>query len=422
MLTADLIRAVCPNAHPEYVQAFASDKAREIFIAHGLSSPRVMAAMMANVDHETGGLTIVRENMKYSESAARKAFGPTTLARVLVAIGTGKGKAAAERERLIANAAYGYRLGNEDDGENDDDGYRYRGGGPLQSTGKSNYRALEKLTGVAFGSHPELIEVPEYWPLIAALTFTQHPSAGNLAPFAEQGNFVACCAGINTGSPFAKIKINGLADRQNRHTAWCAALGVLPAVSEKIYQFGAPPSGAVKAIQHRLNELRYAEGRLSPDGAFGQRTRSAVMDFQLENNLAANGVVDPATWAALFGESAKPFPPPAAVLLGVEGMRAAGDPEIAQADKDKRMAQAASATGAVMLANQTGLLDTLGTMARDLTTLQGTATTLIGGLKFAATNLAAVALFFIAAIAWSKYGAVISEKIGKWMRPVGAPK
>ena len=52
----------------------------------------------------------------------------------------------------------------------------------------------------------------------------------------------------------------------------------------------------VRALQNALNELGY---ELDVDGDFGSGTEEAVIHFQRENGLAADGVVGPNTWAAL---------------------------------------------------------------------------------------------------------------------------
>lgn len=423
MLTPDLIRSICPSASDDYVAAFGSESAREIFKTWGVDSPPVLAAMMANIDHETGGLTIIRENMNHSEGSARRAYGTATFARVAKAIGLARGKSRAERERLISNAAYGHRGGNEDDGENDDDGYRYRGGGPLQTTFKSNYRALERLTGIQFGAKPEMIEVAAHWPLVACATFVKHPSAGNLVPFAEEGNFLACCKGINTGSPFSKIDVNGLEDRTDKYVKWCGALGVVPPAPNGVYRYGSKNSAAVKAIQARLNALRYAEGRLDVDGDFGDRTRSAVQDFQTRNELAPiDGIVGPATWKAMFAEDAIAWPPPAALALGAEGMAKAGDTDIKAALLDRAGAIALGTLTVAEGVNRAGMLDAVGELAKDANAWQSALTTLVAALKFGLTNVLWVLLAVVAAALWARYRLVITAKIEKWTKPVGAPK
>ena len=61
----------------------------------------------------------------------------------------------------------------------------------------------------------------------------------------------------------------------------------------------------VKALQERLRELNYLTA--TPDGIFGRYTEAAVIAFQNANNLTADGIVGPLTWAAL--ENAEPGSP-----------------------------------------------------------------------------------------------------------------
>ena len=62
----------------------------------------------------------------------------------------------------------------------------------------------------------------------------------------------------------------------------------------------------VKAVQRRLNELKYSAGTV--DGYYGPTGVAAVKDFQGVNGLAVDGSVGPATWNKLFSSTAKPKP------------------------------------------------------------------------------------------------------------------
>lgn len=56
---------------------------------------------------------------------------------------------------------------------------------------------------------------------------------------------------------------------------------------------------AVVTLQNALNTA-FMQSRVNPDGDFGARTHSTVVDFQRQNGLAADGVVGPATWTKLL--------------------------------------------------------------------------------------------------------------------------
>ena len=65
----------------------------------------------------------------------------------------------------------------------------------------------------------------------------------------------------------------------------------------------------VTECQNKLNE-KGAQPALEADGIFGKRTKAAVISFQQQNHLAADGVVGPKTWGVLLGSPVKPSPQP----------------------------------------------------------------------------------------------------------------
>lgn len=409
-LTAGLIRKLCPDALSQYVLSFSSAEANALYVRWGLDEPLTMAAFMAMISHETGGMTIVRESTHYTTKARIKAVWPSR----------------PEAQKFVnnpiglANCVYNGRMGNR---MRTGDGFNFRGCGPLQATGRSMFEWLEKETELPIASNPDFFEDhPSHWPFIAITTWCKQ-GYGNLNLFAEQGNFDACCRAINTGSPFSKITVVGMADRRKWYERWCVALTVGkvaagPQSEIAVYRYGSPKSVNVENIQKRLNTLRYAEGIITTDGVFGTRTRSAVMDFQLENGLTADGAVGPLTWDKLFSDAARPFPAPAAVALGVAGLRAAGDPDIQAADNDRASAVLLATGGGLKLADSSGLLDSLGGAASALGTGQSAISTVVGAAKFGAENILPVFCVIAALLAWRRYGAVVWHKIDKWTKPI----
>jgi len=431
MLTEELIYSVCrsinPNSTPKraYVLAFSSEAGNKELAAWGIDTKARLAAFMANVCHETGGLTIVRENMNYRPSRIRAVWSRVRAGKVLSAVNGLQYGTQAWRVG-IGRGAYGDRLGNEDDGTNDDDGYNYRGGGPLQATGKDNYRYLERETGVPFARNPDLIEVPEYWVTVAALTWCRHPNAGNLNPFADSGNFRGCCAGINCGSPYSRIKPVGWDDRRAWFAAWKRALAHMPDdVADDTgglgvtYRVGMPYSDVVKGAQVRLNALGYADKRLVEDGLYGPRMRSAVQDFETENGLEVTGALLPETLALLMSPKAKSWPVPAEAVEGVAGLRKNGDPEIKAADTDKVAATALAAGGVVKAAHDAGLFESTAKLSKDASIMQTAFKSLLGVANFCIENMFPLLLVGVGLLLWLRYGNTIRRRVETWSRPKG---
>lgn len=155
---------------------------------YGISDPREVAAWLAQIGHESGRLAYVRE-----------LWGPTP-----------------------AQLRYEGRrdLGNSEPG----DGFRFRGRGLIQVTGRANYAAARDGLRLAlpdapdFEAEPQLLEAPK-WAALSAAEFWVRNGCGLLA---LAGEFEQLTRRINGGT-------NGLADRRALYASAQAALGVVEA-------------------------------------------------------------------------------------------------------------------------------------------------------------------------------------------------
>ncbi|MEM5617374.1 glycoside hydrolase family 19 protein [Pseudomonas aeruginosa] len=176
----------------------------------GIIAPVRGAAFLAQVGHESGQLTRLVENLNYSAqglaatwpSRYRGADGkPNALALNL-----------ARHPQAIANNTYASRNGNGDEASGD--GWRYRGRGLLQITGRANYRTAGAGLGQPLEQEPELLEQPEFAALSAAWWWSTH----GLNELADRGEFAAITRRINGG-------LNGQSERLE---LWERAKAVLP--------------------------------------------------------------------------------------------------------------------------------------------------------------------------------------------------
>ena len=140
-----------------YASALTGADAKALFERLEISkTAERLAMLLANMLHETGGLIIVRENMNYSAPRLMQVW-PHWFPSLEFA------ERYAHKPKEIANYVYGKQttigrnLGNTKD---PDDGWNYRGGGLMQTTGRAGYREVGNFAGVDLESHPELIEVP----------------------------------------------------------------------------------------------------------------------------------------------------------------------------------------------------------------------------------------------------------------------
>jgi putative chitinase len=132
MITAEQFHKLFPrNPEPQvWAEAMAN-----VFPTYEINTPQRIAAFLAQCGHESGGWTVFEENLNYSAQGLRKIFGKYFPNDELAL-------AYQRQPEKIANRIYGNRMGNGP--EESGDGFKYRGRGPIQLTGKSNYTAFAK--------------------------------------------------------------------------------------------------------------------------------------------------------------------------------------------------------------------------------------------------------------------------------------
>lgn len=119
-----------------------------------------LAHFLGQCSHESGGFKTVSENLNYSADRLLQIF-PKYFKQ------PGLAESYARKPELIASRVYGGRLGNGD--EPTREGYKYRGRGFIQLTGKSNYSAFDKFVNEDIVANPELVATK--YPLLSAAWF-----------------------------------------------------------------------------------------------------------------------------------------------------------------------------------------------------------------------------------------------------------
>jgi len=104
---------------------------------------------MGQALHETGMLERMEENLDYSADRLMQVWPKRFPDRATA-------ERYARNPEKLAGYVYGYRLGNTSPA----DGWAYRGRGIPQITGKANYMAVQRVTGIPVGSHPEMLSEP----------------------------------------------------------------------------------------------------------------------------------------------------------------------------------------------------------------------------------------------------------------------
>lgn len=132
MITTDQFHHLFPRAQDP--QSWV-DSMNGVFPTYEINTPKRVAAFLAQCGHESGGWTTFEENLNYSAQGLCnifKKYFPTLESA----------QSYARQPQKIANKVYANRMGNGP--ESSGDGWKYRGRGPIQLTGKDNYRAFAK--------------------------------------------------------------------------------------------------------------------------------------------------------------------------------------------------------------------------------------------------------------------------------------
>lgn len=277
------------------------DELVKVLPKYDITTPQRLAGFLAQCGHESADFSRLEENLNYSEDALNRVFSRY--------FGSRKENAAeyARNPEKIANYVYmdKYRsrkgaLGNTQDG----DGWRFRGRGLKQLTGRSNYEAFAKSVDLTAEEASEYLET-KAGAVESACWFW---NSANCNAYADRNDITGMSKRINGGTI-------GLPDRKKR---WEKALNIL---SVSVTSAPSAPAPASKRIRpnklktptdvRALKTLRVgARGEevecmqehlgISSDGIFGAGTQRTLRAWQKSNRLAPDGIAGPITLRRLY--------------------------------------------------------------------------------------------------------------------------
>lgn len=280
MITLEQFSAMIPSNKEA---AIWYEIAIDMFKKYDIITDNRIAGFMAQCAHESGDFKTLEENLNYSVDAINRVFSRY--------FGKGKPSAAdyARNPEKLANYVYmdKYRsksgaLGNIHPG----DGWRFRGRGIKQLTGRNNYTSFAKSVGMTAEEAAEYVSTKK-GAFESACWFWK---TNNIASFADKGDIVGMSNRINGGTI-------GLDDRKRR---WNNALAILEGKKSNtvtqtskntVLQKGSKGPEVVK-LQKALN--------IAADGVFGLGTKIAVVNFQKKHGLVADGIAGSKTLAKLY--------------------------------------------------------------------------------------------------------------------------
>ena len=124
-----------------------------------INTPLRLAHFLAQCGHESGGFKATQENLNYSADGLKKIFPKYFPGNIA--------ESYARNPEKIASKVYGGRMGNG--GEETKEGYKFRGRGYIQLTGKENYTSFAKSIGEDTVANPDLVATK--YPLASAAFF-----------------------------------------------------------------------------------------------------------------------------------------------------------------------------------------------------------------------------------------------------------
>lgn len=285
MITLEQFSAMIPsNREPEEWYENVVD----MFIKYDIITPLRIAGFMAQCGHESADFTRLEENLNYSENALNSVFGRY--------FGEGKRDAAeyARNPEKIANYVYQDefrskrgQMGNTEEG----DGWRFRGRGIKQLTGRNNYTAFGETVGMTAEEAAEYIATKK-GALESACWFW---STNNIDNYADNDDIVGMSKRINGGTI-------GLDDRKSRYERAKQILGAegVPTETKE-----TESTGEVRTLRRGMQGEDVAKMQkvigVHADGEFGPNTTIAVKKWQRKNGLTPDGIVGPQTQAKMFG-------------------------------------------------------------------------------------------------------------------------
>ena len=197
MITLQLLQNICPKTKLSTLEPYIEPL---IYVAEHydlLENKKRIAAFIAQVAHESGAFTAVKENLNYGAKGLMTTFKKYFPNEAIA-------KEYERKPEKIANRVYANRTGNGD--EKSGDGFKFRGRGLIQLTGKNNYTKFAQSLGKTLDETVQYLETP-HGAVVSAGWFWD---TNKLNIYCDKDDFVGLTKRINGGTI-------GLADRKHHY-------------------------------------------------------------------------------------------------------------------------------------------------------------------------------------------------------------
>ena len=194
MITGQQLKGICPNLKEDRANSLAMLMSKS-FPKYGINTPARIQAFVAQVAHESGEFSIKTESMNYSSPERICAIWPSRF-NMDGSAGKRNANEFVKNQEKLANTVYSGRMGNGDSASGD--GFRYRGGGYMQLTGKESYQHYASYIGKNVGETADLVRSTDEYALDSACW--EFAIDKKLNDEADRGEFIAITKKINGGT------------------------------------------------------------------------------------------------------------------------------------------------------------------------------------------------------------------------------
>ena len=193
MITLELLQSIFPRTKTSVLENCV-DALISTCEKYEINTPERVAMFLAQIGHESAGLSVMKENLNYRADRLAVIF-PKYFRNVNPAD-------YAHNQEAIANRVYANRMGNGDEASGD--GYRYRGRGFIQLTGYNNYSLFANDMNMGIDEAVEYLETVEG----AAMSAGWFWNKNNLNAWADNSDVLTVTKKINGGT-------HGLQEREH---------------------------------------------------------------------------------------------------------------------------------------------------------------------------------------------------------------
>lgn len=229
------------------------DQLRTQLASQGITDPKAVANIMAQVQAESG-FKPQDENLKYSGKKLFEMYGAGNKGGNKVRFKSVEeaNAVAAKGPEAVGNVIYGGRMGNKED-----EGFKYRGRGLIQLTGKDNYKKYGDMIGVDLVGNPDMANDPTIASKLAAAYFADKQKKGvNLNDINAVGKSVGYAGGAAETAKRAELAQGFMSGAPGATATTTAAADTKPATTTAPSGSGAPSAGGAGGLNEMVAGLQ----------------------------------------------------------------------------------------------------------------------------------------------------------------------